>query len=203
MTPAAQQTKDAVLERFDFINGVGGYKRRFIGGTTTWSQHSWANADDIYLDTIAQGDEVAAFLEEYREELGIRVLLWRHPHHWDASPPYRHIHADFWPKGVQTPPLTRIGKGYFKYSNGSIIKAPIRKVPAEGEGVDELNFLSEEAQQFWQAQYEKQKAELDPPTNEDAFHTLVTHVRDHPGGSTGRHSHQATTVSSTTIEESQ
>ena len=58
-------------------------------------------------------------------------------------------------------------------------------------GEDDLAHLSDEAQKFWEAQYQEQKKELNPPTNPDAFHTLVTHVRDHPGG--GKHTHDATT----------
>ncbi len=177
MTPAAKQTYEAV-QRFDFITRVGIYNRRKIGGSNNWSQHSWANGLDLHLVTIAEGDELDAYLNEHKEELGLKNILWRFPNHWNVPPPMRHLHVDFWPKGVQTPPLTQIGKGYFRYSNGVIIRAPIRQVPAEGTGVDELAFLSDEAQQFWQAQYDKQKAVLDPPTNEDMTWALVEHARD-------------------------
>ena len=166
------------MEQFDFITRVGVYNRRRIARSNKWSQHSWANGLDLHVNTIAEGDELDTYLHGNREELGIRILLWRHPNHWDVPPPRRHVHVDFWPKGVQTPPRIQLGKGWFKYSNGSVVRAPIRRVPAEGEGVDDLAFMTPEAQQFWQAQYDKQKEVLDPPTNEDMTHTLVTHVRD-------------------------
>ena len=140
MTPAAANTRLAV-ERFSFITGVGVYNRRYIGGTTTWSQHSWANGLDLYVVTIEEGDQLYAWLRSQREELGIRVLLWRVSGHWNVSPPRRHLHADFWPKGIGTPPLTQRGTGSFRYSDGRVVRAKIREVPAEGQGVESMSVL--------------------------------------------------------------
>ncbi len=140
MTPAAANTRLAV-ERFSFITGVGVYNRRKISGTSTWSQHSWANALDLYMVTIEEGDQLYAWLRARRRELGIRVLLWRVDNHWNAPPPRRHIHADFWPKGIGTPPLTQRGTGSFRYSDGRVVRAKIREVPAEGEGVEQMSVL--------------------------------------------------------------
>ena len=140
MTPAAANTRLAV-ERFDFITRVGVYNRRKIGGTSSWSQHSWANALDMHMVTIEEGDQLYAWLNARRTELGIRVLLWRVNRHWNVPPPARHVHADFWPKGIGTPPLTQRGIGTFRYSDGRVVKAKIRKVPAQGEGVEQMSTL--------------------------------------------------------------
>ena len=140
MTPAAAKCRLAV-ERFDFVTRVGVYNRRPIGGTSSWSQHSWANALDMHMVTIEEGDQLYAWLDARREELGIRVLLWRVNRHWNVAPPARHCHADFWPKGIGTPPLTQRGTGSFRYSDGRIVKAKIREVPAEGQGVKSMSVL--------------------------------------------------------------
>lgn len=181
MTPAAKQCKEAVLNAFDTITNVGVYNRRPIANSSRWSQHSWANGLDLHIRTIAEGDELNAWLDEHSEELGIRVLLWRHPHHWDVPWPRRHVHVDFWPKGIQTPPLTQLGKGYFKYSNGNIVRARIPKIPAEGEGVDDLAYLSDEAQQWYEAAYQDQKKNLkNNPTSPAWIWTLIDFFRKHP-----------------------
>jgi hypothetical protein len=180
VTPAAKRTRVLVTERFSSITKVGTYNRRRIAGTSKWSQHSWANALDLHVNTIAQGDRVAAWLTEHEEELGIKLVLWRHPNHWDVPPPLRHVHVDFWPKGIGTPPLTQLGSGYFQYSDGSRVKAPIRYIPPEGKGIDEMPFLSDEAQQFYESAYQEQKKNLNPPTTPAWITAVINFVRTHP-----------------------
>ncbi len=136
-TPAAEATEGIVRAQFaGRFRGIGQYKRRLIAGTQTWSQHSWANGLDIYtspaIGTIAEGDwkvngdAIAQFLRDNRELFGIRYILWWVRNHYD------HIHVDFWPKGVDTPPSSGTGIGSFAYSNGGVVQSKIQEVPAEG-----------------------------------------------------------------------
>jgi len=95
---------------------------RPIAGTSTWSQHSWSNAIDIFFseygDTSpthqAQIDEVAVWLREHEAELDIRVFLWKTKNHYD------HIHLDFWPKGYGTPPCKNGLPARWKYPSGLV-----------------------------------------------------------------------------------
>ena len=79
----------------------------------------------------ANGDKIAAWLEEHADELGIRNVLWWVENHFD------HIHTDFYPRGEGIPPLKTTGIGEFKGSNGEIVKAQIQVVPMEGTGLKE------------------------------------------------------------------
>lgn len=133
-TPAAEAIESLTLERFGTgIIGIGQYNRRKISGSTSWSQHSWGNAIDIHVSVGKAeggekivGDAIAAWLREHKTEWGIRYILWWRTSHWD------HIHADFWPKGIYTPPLSSTGIGTFKYRSGRIVKAQNQKIPADG-----------------------------------------------------------------------
>lgn len=69
---------------------------RKIAGSNTWSQHSWANAADIFVSK-AVGDELAPRLRATFGE-HIKALLWQVTNHFD------HIHVDTWPTGTGTPP---------------------------------------------------------------------------------------------------
>jgi hypothetical protein len=84
---------------------------RRISGSSTWSQHSWANAADIFVDKKT-GDELAARLRE-RYGPWIATLLWWRKDHWD------HIHVDMWPEGIFTPPCAG-GKLVVAYEDGTI-----------------------------------------------------------------------------------
>jgi hypothetical protein len=127
-TPAAEQCEIAVAERFSHLySHIGQYNRRYIGGTTIWSQHAYANAIDIMvgLNNFAAGDVIYAFLAKNKEAFGIRTLLWRVTAHYD------HIHVDFWPRGVYTPPLSSTGVATFRYSNGRQASARIQLITPE------------------------------------------------------------------------
>lgn len=135
-TPAAEYVEGIVLAQFGhLVSGVGQYNRRKISGTDIWSQHSWGNANDFHVDDLMSGDLVYDFLNTNRTALGIRVLLWRVPSHFD------HLHADYWPKGIGTPPLSPALKGSFLYSDGRQVRDYIRKVPKEASGVEVENVL--------------------------------------------------------------
>ncbi len=198
-TPAAEYTEAELITRFDEkIIGLGQYNRRKISGTDRWSEHSWGNALDVHVsvgraDNVerANGDEIAAWLNEHKDELGIRNILWWQTNHFD------HIHTDFWPRGNGTPPIRSTGIGSFKYSNSKIVAAQIQVVPMEGPGLEDgMAILSDEAQQFFEDAYQKQKADLTPPTSPAYLREVVEHLRNHPGGGGGEetHSHPATTV---------
>lgn len=141
-TPAAERCEREVMARYDeFIVGIGQYNRRPIADTSTWSQHSWANALDLHVSLgrpanateRARGDQIAAWLRANRTALGIRTVLWWVEGHFD------HIHVDFWPKGIDTPPISSTGVGRFKYSSGAEVSATIQTVPAQGAGLgDEM-----------------------------------------------------------------
>lgn len=96
MTPNVASINAAVRYAFPNIPRIQTTNCRPIAGTSTWSQHAWGNAGDIFGDT-ATLDQVRDFL---RSEFSahIRVLLWRVKDHFD------HVHYDPWPKGVGTPP---------------------------------------------------------------------------------------------------
>lgn len=47
MPDSTQEIYDAILDYFPGTR-IGIYKRRYISGTTRWSQHSWSNGLDVY-----------------------------------------------------------------------------------------------------------------------------------------------------------
>ena len=98
---------DAVREQFPWVVSLGKWNRRYIAGTTIWSQHSWANAEDIAdpadsYDSVRL-DQVAAWLRDHKARGttfadGARVgtVLWKVPAH--------HVHYERSPKQTGTPP---------------------------------------------------------------------------------------------------
>lgn len=132
-TPAAERAERAVLQRYGpLVTKVGQYNRRPIAGTTTWSQHSWGNALDFHVRNKAHGDQIADWLRANAKALGVRTTLWWVRSHYD------HIHVDFWPRGLWTPPLTGNGIGWFQYSSlVKIKKAQIQVIEPQGPGVVE------------------------------------------------------------------
>jgi hypothetical protein len=146
-TSAAERCEIAVAARFPgYVVLVGQYNRRLIAGSSTWSQHAFANADDFHLsigrsanaEEKAKGDEIAAWLRANALALGIRTVLWWVKDHFD------HIHVDYWPMGIGTPPLSSTGVASFRYSDGRTVSQRIQLVPPEGEGVEEDMELTEE-----------------------------------------------------------
>jgi len=123
MTKAALHAEAHIDAEWDV--DFGRHACRPIAGTSKWSQHSWpgGNARDIvqggrgYGDTSnshqAYLDKVYAWLVEHKEELSIRIILWRKTNHYD------HIHIDMWPTGYRTPPC-KGGVERYKYSWGEV-----------------------------------------------------------------------------------
>ena len=144
-TPALTRLKAAVKTRFPDVK-FGTYNRRPIAGSTTWSQHSWPNAVDIYF-TAPAGDTspghqsqlsaVAYYIRQHYEPFGreVHYLLWLTKNHFD------HIHIDFWPKGYGTPSTTRGGaSNRYQYKDGTIV------TQAQLEGDDDLAILTDDEQ---------------------------------------------------------
>lgn len=106
ITPQIMVIKKAIEMAFregvDYKN-LGVYNRRYIRGTTKWSQHAWGNAFDLGFGTKGmQGlDVVHSVLYERRRrgELPIGSLLWRTTNHYD------HIHVEAADKKTGTPPV--------------------------------------------------------------------------------------------------
>lgn len=94
LTPNAQRFRDDILARFR-TRKIESKACRKISGTSSWSQHSWENALDIFPVDRAEGDKIYA---RYRTNWNVRTSLWQVKDHYD------HIHLDFWPYGYSTPP---------------------------------------------------------------------------------------------------
>lgn len=121
VTPATKKAQKLLLGEFPAIK-FGIYNRRKIAGSSTWSQHSWPNALDLFFtrygDTSgehqAELQEVHDWLRLRRGLLNIRTLLWQTRNHYD------HIHIDFWPKGHGTPSTSRGGDdNTYSYPDGT------------------------------------------------------------------------------------
>lgn len=123
MPLAAQRGLDTLKEKWPNLE-YQVWNCRKIAGSTTYSQHSWGNAIDI-LGPTKTLDEVAFWLQEHRDQLDIRVLLWRVKNHYD------HIHIDFWPKGYGTPPCVNSLPPIWQYPDG--LMTGIYKLVTEDE----------------------------------------------------------------------
>jgi hypothetical protein len=116
---------------------------RTIAGSNTWSQHSWANAADIFVNTT-QGNELKPLLEQ-RFGKWIKVILWQVPGHFD------HIHVDTWPTGMATPPCAG-GFLQVRHQDGTFGAVFTDDIP---KGGDELPLTDEEIARIAAATAEK------------------------------------------------
>jgi hypothetical protein len=105
---------------------------RPIAGSSTWSQHSWSNAADIFVNTT-QGNELKPLLEQ-RFGKWIKVILWQVPGHFD------HIHVDTWPTGRSTPPCAG-GELWVTHKDGTVGRVFTDDIP---KGGDELPLTQED-----------------------------------------------------------
>lgn len=80
---------------------LGVYNRRYIAGTTTWSQHAWGNAIDLGVVSPTQMDTIVADLKLKKAsgELPVGTILWRVRNHYD------HAHVEGSDKRTGTPPI--------------------------------------------------------------------------------------------------
>ena len=121
MTLAAQQLEDVVSAKFPGTR-FGRINCRKISGSSTYSQHAWNNARDIYAptdypDPASWVDQIHAFLKDNFKELNLRLVLWRVKDH------YGHLHADLWPSGYGTPPCAG-GADRYKYPGIGVKPGP-------------------------------------------------------------------------------
>lgn len=97
-TPAIADVWRAVWGEFGSrISSWGIFNCRKISGSTTYSQHAWANAWDI-RGTTSTLEDVARYLNNNKSRLGIANILWRVPNHYD------HVHVDCHPTRTGVPP---------------------------------------------------------------------------------------------------
>ena len=103
--------RDYIEDRWPDVTSKGVYNRRPIAGTSTWSQHSWANAWDIgppkdepYYNAPTL-TEIAKHMRALRDKgtlvngAKIGTILWQVKNHYD------HIHIERAPKQTGTPPM--------------------------------------------------------------------------------------------------
>ena len=141
-TPAANQIESVLSVKFPGMR-FGRFNCRAISGSSTYSQHSWNNARDLYpplgisypsTEYTLWLDHVATFLRSNMESLNIRVLLWQVRNH------YNHIHIDFWPQGWETPPCAG-GSDRYRYPNGTVKLGPpvlLNEYEEESENLEEI-----------------------------------------------------------------
>lgn len=122
MSKAAAHAATHLKARYPQL-AIGRWNCRKISGSSRWSEHAWGNGLDLThrdygytTDPANQAflDGVNEWLETHRDDLSIRVLLWRKPSH------YNHIHVDFWPRGHGTPPCAG-GDLQMKKSDGTVV----------------------------------------------------------------------------------
>lgn len=144
-TDASKYVQQTISALYSLAFGGTTGPCRYIGGGecgtkpgTTYSQHSWGNALDIYpsrsglpfAEVKAWLDPVHDFLEANQTSLGIKVLLWQVADH------YNHIHADFWPSGINVPACCAgVYQNHWRRSNGETFYTGSQESPpAEAEG---------------------------------------------------------------------
>lgn len=113
-TKAALKYRGDMLLHFPLLVDWGITNCRHIAGSTSWSQHAWGNAVDLHPLTKSYGDKAYAYVQANAARLSVAHLLWQVPDHYD------HIHADFNPQGVGTPPCAG---GALQWSSGGPVVA--------------------------------------------------------------------------------
>lgn len=112
-TPCRRFTRRLRI-RFPRVSRVGIYACRHIAGSTSWSQHSWGNAIDVFgpQSTLARVARWASRPRRSRR-LAVQTVIW-HDRVWSAEtgqwshysgiPHVAHVHVDFRPRRYGTPP---------------------------------------------------------------------------------------------------
>lgn len=110
-TPNINTIIDWVRSEYPDLPRIQTTNCRKIAGSSTWSQHSWANAADIFVDPETGNELKPRLIEKFGPH--IKVILWQVPNHYD------HIHVDTWPTGVGTPPCAG-GSLQVRHRDGSM-----------------------------------------------------------------------------------
>jgi uncharacterized protein (TIGR03382 family) len=83
-TPGARTLKDVLIAAYPQIGSVGIYNCRVIAGTNSMSLHGVGRALDIMIPTTggdadnSAGDEIAHWLMQNAEMLGLQQIIWDH-----------------------------------------------------------------------------------------------------------------------------
>ena len=134
---AAEQALEVLTLEFPELR-AGVWNCRPISGSSTWSQHSWGAALDLYHVDYGYSasaahqawlTEVVAFIRANESQLSIRTLLFQVRDHYD------HAHIDFWPRGYSKPPCAD-GSHRTQYSDGRVVSGDPgpENGPWEGDG---------------------------------------------------------------------
>jgi hypothetical protein len=85
-------------DEFPQLSSWGIYNCRRIAGSTSFSEHAWADAIDLHAPSMSYGDQVNRWLNSNKGRFDITRVLWREANHYD------HLHVDFDPDHSGTPP---------------------------------------------------------------------------------------------------
>jgi hypothetical protein len=85
-------------DAFPQLEYWGCYNCRRIAGSSSWSEHAWADALDLHPFTMTYGDQVYRWCMNNRGRFNITRVLWRVANHYD------HLHVDFDPDHSGYPP---------------------------------------------------------------------------------------------------
>lgn len=152
-----------VKHDYMFISSAGGtYNCRNIGGTNVRSLHAYAIAVDLNPDVnkykTPDHNYPQAFIDDVEAvetNNGKTVFAWGG--RWSTA----FIDTMHWQINCAPEDL------------------------ATGIKENNMAFMSDEAQQFFEDAYRKQKADLDPPTSPAYLREIVNHLRSHPGSGGG------------------
>lgn len=100
--------------RFPRVVRTGVYNCRRIAGSSSWSQHAWGNAIDVFGPRFTLG-RLARWAARRRvaRRLGVQTVIWqdrvwsaetRSWSHYSGIPHVTHVHVDFAPRRYGTPP---------------------------------------------------------------------------------------------------
>jgi hypothetical protein len=97
-TPRVKAFVKPVWDEFPQLTSWGVFNCRHIAGSSSWSEHSWADAIDLHAPSMVYGDQVYRWCMSNKGRFDITRVLWRVASHYD------HLHVDFDPDHSGTPP---------------------------------------------------------------------------------------------------
>jgi hypothetical protein len=97
-TPRVKAFIKPVWDEFPQLTSWGIYNCRRIAGSSSFSEHAWADAIDLHAPSMAYGDQVYRWCMTNKGRFDITRVLWRQASHYD------HLHVDFDPDHSGTPP---------------------------------------------------------------------------------------------------